>query len=135
MTRNVPDFRSLTLIYKERHFSLFSWHPTRYKTLTICGEYPSPSFNTLPQLQNEQRSLQFFAPRQSLTVITTTLSYTNQQNKSKMFAKAAVIALASASIVVAAPVNCARSKPSTYAEGYLEDYDTCKLLSSASHLS
>ncbi|KGB78312.2 hypothetical protein CNBG_3874 [Cryptococcus deuterogattii R265] len=41
-----------------------------------------------------------------------------------MFAKAAVIALASASIVVAAPVNCARSKPSTYAEGYLEDYDT-----------
>lgn len=51
-----------------------------------------------------------------------------------MFAKAAVIALASASIVVAAPVNCARSKPSSYAEGYLEDYDTCKLLSSASHL-
>lgn len=41
-----------------------------------------------------------------------------------MFAKAAVIALASASIVAAAPVNCARAKPTTYDEGYLESYDS-----------
>lgn len=51
-----------------------------------------------------------------------------------MFAKTAVIALASASIVAAAPVNCARAKPTTYDEGYLESYDSCKLPSSLNHV-
>ncbi|WVQ74623.1 hypothetical protein IAR50_004224 [Cryptococcus sp. DSM 104548] len=40
------------------------------------------------------------------------------------FTKLAVAALAVASIASAAPVNCARSKPSTYDEGYLESYAT-----------
>ncbi|WVQ79098.1 hypothetical protein IAT38_001192 [Cryptococcus sp. DSM 104549] len=36
---------------------------------------------------------------------------------------ATLAVLASASIVSAAPVNCARAKPDSYSEGYLESYD------------